>query len=802
MKKLALTLTLLTLLAGGLMAQTDPYGQVDTVYLDQMTVGSGQEFTINVNMFNDEELGGITMPLKYPVDKLEFQEVIFTGGRIDYINTKPVSVDEAAGTILVGAIVFFEAFIAPGDGPIFKIRFRLKDGLTPGETVSIDTTSIPPAHLLLSHSSATNIIPSFRPGIITVAEANSAPVFAPISDYYIAEGESLYIDLSVNDPDGDAVAIANPIHPINSSFVDHGDGTARLSWKPDFVGPTSSEQSPFEFVFWASDGILSNTIQVYVNVINVNRAPQIDAPALIQAEAGDSLGIVISGSDPDFENITWDIDGLPAGATFDFGNPGLINWVTDYGDTGNYLITVTASDPSGLSASSQIEIDLAPVSLYVVRIDTISGYPGHIVDLGIYLKNKQDVSAFELLMNFDAALLYPLDVTNIGTRAENFESFEYRINDGGNNGDVRITGQADLAGGAVGQPIGEGDGLIAIVRVQISSNLSYVGSLVPVRFVTYGATDNTLTDGNGNEISDESINLFDGHIFITSSGTTRLGDINLNGLAYEISDAVYFSNFFISPKLSPLNDQQLLNSDINRDGFAPSVADLVLMIQIIAGIVEPPLLKVLPSPSTAVVELVRDPSGIFLETDSPADIGGAYFQFQGADVNLLWMSNLTEMELKSGIQDDRLSCLMISYDKKTISFGRTSVIKLSDDPNLDISLQSADLADAEGRVMNIELKGTPMLPGCFALYQNSPNPFNPATEIRFDLDRPARVTLAVFNILGQEVIRLADCEYPAGTHSVVWDGADANGNSVASGVYLYRLNADGHNASRKMILMK
>jgi hypothetical protein len=94
------------------------------------------------------------------------------------------------------------------------------------------------------------------------------------------------------------------------------------------------------------------------------------------------------------------------------------------------------------------------------------------------------------------------------------------------------------------------------------------------------------------------------------------------------------------------------------------------------------------------------------------------------------------------------------------------------------------------------------LPGRFALHQNSPNPFNPATEIRFDLESPARVTLRVFNILGQEVIRLADREFPAGSHSVIWEGTDGSGRAVASGVYLYRIEAGGQSASRKMVLMK
>jgi flagellar hook assembly protein FlgD len=66
----------------------------------------------------------------------------------------------------------------------------------------------------------------------------------------------------------------------------------------------------------------------------------------------------------------------------------------------------------------------------------------------------------------------------------------------------------------------------------------------------------------------------------------------------------------------------------------------------------------------------------------------------------------------------------------------------------------------------------------------------------------ARVQLVVYNVLGQQVAVLADGEYPAGNHQVTWNGTDRNGESVASGVYLYRLSTDAENLTRKMMLLK
>ncbi|RMG67222.1 MAG: T9SS C-terminal target domain-containing protein [Calditrichaeota bacterium] len=89
----------------------------------------------------------------------------------------------------------------------------------------------------------------------------------------------------------------------------------------------------------------------------------------------------------------------------------------------------------------------------------------------------------------------------------------------------------------------------------------------------------------------------------------------------------------------------------------------------------------------------------------------------------------------------------------------------------------------------------------FELFQNVPNPFNPSTVIRFQLNRSGPVRLQVFNALGQLVRTLVDGALAAGVHQVRWDGTDARGRRVAAGVYLYRLEAAGEARVRKMVLL-
>jgi hypothetical protein len=89
-----------------------------------------------------------------------------------------------------------------------------------------------------------------------------------------------------------------------------------------------------------------------------------------------------------------------------------------------------------------------------------------------------------------------------------------------------------------------------------------------------------------------------------------------------------------------------------------------------------------------------------------------------------------------------------------------------------------------------------------ALYQNTPNPFNPVTVIRFDLARPGRLQLRIYDVAGRQVRTLVDEPMQTGIHEVAWDGRDESGQRVASGVYLYRLVADEVRQTRKLVVMK
>ncbi len=120
----------------------------------------------------------------------------------------------------------------------------------------------------------------------------------------------------------------------------------------------------------------------------------------------------------------------------------------------------------------------------------------------------------------------------------------------------------------------------------------------------------------------------------------------------------------------------------------------------------------------------------------------------------------------------------------------------------DTVLVGRDIHNAPVTVVVDEASSVPLPHAPVVLAQNAPNPFNPATTIRFAIGTPGRVRLAVYDIHGHRVASLVDGDLVAGEHTTVWRGRDDRGSLVASGVYLYRIEAAGRVETRTMVLLK
>jgi hypothetical protein len=120
----------------------------------------------------------------------------------------------------------------------------------------------------------------------------------------------------------------------------------------------------------------------------------------------------------------------------------------------------------------------------------------------------------------------------------------------------------------------------------------------------------------------------------------------------------------------------------------------------------------------------------------------------------------------------------------------------------------ADQLTLISRPVHVSISGTVALDGLagipeeYALHANYPNPFNPSTTIRYDLPEAADVILTVYDLLGREVMQLAGGYREAGYQVANWDGRNASGREVPTGVYIARLVTPEYSKSIKMLLLK
>jgi hypothetical protein len=125
------------------------------------------------------------------------------------------------------------------------------------------------------------------------------------------------------------------------------------------------------------------------------------------------------------------------------------------------------------------------------------------------------------------------------------------------------------------------------------------------------------------------------------------------------------------------------------------------------------------------------------------------------------------------------------------------LLRIESAEDMPMAPQIVEIALNDGSIPTIVAR-----PVEFALAQNVPNPFNPQTTIRFSVPEGSPVRLAVFDVTGRLVRTLVDGDMAAGRHSIIWDGRDAVGRDVASGVFVCRLASAQGSLVRRMVLLR
>jgi len=141
-----------------------------------------------------------------------------------------------------------------------------------------------------------------------------------------------------------------------------------------------------------------------------------------------------------------------------------------------------------------------------------------------------------------------------------------------------------------------------------------------------------------------------------------------------------------------------------------------------------------------------------------------------------------------------IDTLFFGTQIEDVSFGRFP----------DGSSQWIEMSPTPGssNIEGLSTNNSLMIPIQYFLYPNYPNPFNPITSFVYDLPSQSQVKISIYNTLGHEIKTLVNREQNYGSYTIHWDGNDKYGNKVSSGVYLYHLNANSFNQTRRMILLK
>ena len=291
---------------------------------------------------------------------------------------------------------------------------------------------------------------------------------------------------------------------------------------------------------------------------------------------------------------------------------------------------------------------------------------------------------------------------------------------------------------------------------------------------------------------------------IEDIGEVLIGDINLNNIAADIGDVIYFTNFFINPSLYSFDILQYANSDVNRDGYAATVSDLVALINWVVTGVQPSKSALLATEDKAVLWQESDNGRLTIGFESDIEMGGVLLTVQGGgELQPEMIQSLADDDMKMVFcQDgDRVHILMYSLTGAFLPAGRTELVAI--DGYDDLSVTAAEMGSFDGRLIEVTFASNGGgMPADFALSQNYPNPFNPETAIEFSLPEASDVELTIYNVLGQQVRVLVNGSYSAGVQRVAWNGRDDHGQRVSSGVYFYRLTSGSFSQTRKMMLLK
>lgn len=645
------------------------------------------------------------------------------------------------------------------------------------------------------------------------------------------------------------------------------DGPGRVDpwtgeWSYSPSGQDAERTFHVEIAAWDGE-IMTNGAQNcrFQVIVDPNHAPRI---SLDIYECGSSFNLYAPGRK--FVPLyAYDLDRCDQVTTFiESITPELVGHVSLGGSWGltfvadsldvdkTFLVNIAATD--GID-TTYCEITFVTYSIepYRIRIEkTHDTYQGMYEYVDVTLESAfGPLGGFDFLIAYDATPLNFIKATPGDFYDQcDWEYFTYRYGPFGNcgsecpSGMLRVVGIAETNNGPYYPSCFLPDSLPAVLFTMdflVTDDRTWECQFTPISFFWCDCGDNTLWSRNGDSLfvsrfvydadgvditQDDSLPTYFGapseclsdphsrirlidfynggvEIFCVDPYIDITGDINLNGIAYEIADLILFTNYFIyGMGVFHINlEGQIAATDMNRDGLTLTIEDLVYGICVVIGDARP--YDRLETDSLFTAKFVQDFDTKTITVEARDTLGVAYMVFEG-NVAPIYLHQ-QDMCLKYVyFNSDQNVTRILVYSLEGRSFMSGPLVSYSGE---GVLIEASTATYYGGKVKTlIDRRGSPgypseYLPASFTLYQNYPNPFNNTTSIRFDLSHDNHVEFKVMNILGQVVYSLRK-HYLAGWHQIDWNGTDNSGSPVASGVYYYRLKTSESSDSKKMILLK
>jgi|SaaInl4_150m_RNA_FD_contig_31_363209_length_10878_multi_10_in_0_out_0_3 hypothetical protein len=442
-----------------------------------------------------------------------------------------------------------------------------------------------------------------------------------------------------------------------------------------------------------------------------------------------------------------------------------------------YYYTLMVADDNGNMSENVV---LGPVNTGVltenkVVVTSATALAGGVAMSKIKLTNiDTDIAGMMFKLTFDPAMLQITDIVP-GPDAAGLAPVSEIIIDSVNASGVLLLDAIDVSGNPA--LMGDTEKTVVVIEFMVDSAAA-TGAISALTL-----SDVSLSSPEG---SDVELYTEDGTVTIAGSAEIDMngdGNVNLGDLWY------YF------------NQEELV--------VFGSIAELVATL-----LAQPLPTSMLAAVQDAVATSSRAADGAMLiNLKTNFEIVAARFTFSYDNMHVLNDVILSQnmagkVMIKKVVADGRLYVDIVSLDGFVpAEVGNLFSVAFSDVDHgtAGLTLDKVEVSDRDGNVsIEAAQAGRIVLPKAFALSQNSPNPFNPSTTIKYQVPdgEAAKVQIVVFNVRGQKVITLVDELKESGDYTVNWNGTSTSGQRVSSGIYFYRMSAGEFSAVRKMVIVK